>query len=69
MFTWLKNLFTSEKPKMSDEIVQPAPATSEAPAAAAPTPEVDLKRLKVLLLAFGHRIGAEWDHLVAASTK
>jgi hypothetical protein len=64
MFAWLKRILHLETTAMTDEVVEPVAA---APVVVPAT--TDLAKLKALLVAAGHAIEADWDHLVAVATK
>jgi hypothetical protein len=73
---WFAKLFTKETPmadenQTADAGTLAAVLATAASAAAAPAPVVitDTDRLKALLLALGHDVSVEWDHLVALSKK
>lgn len=73
-FAWIAGLFKKET-SVDTPTLEALPAeTPQAiyvpPAAATPVaaaPETDFDKLRDLLKAYGHKIGDEWEHLLAAA--
>jgi len=57
---WFSGLTTKKEPVMAD----PTPEVTTAPATT-----TDTDKLKALLVALGHDVEAEWDHLIALVQK
>ncbi|WP_110951358.1 hypothetical protein [Pseudomonas bohemica] len=61
LFAYLASIYTKE-PTMATTTTEP---TVDTPT----TATVDTNKLKALLVALGHDIEAEWEHLVALAKK
>ncbi len=57
---WVAGLITKKEPVMAD----PTPEVTTAPATT-----TDTEKLKALLVALGHDVETEWDHLIALVQK